>query len=257
MERKVVYYTDELSDEFSEAKITPRPIDGNYVYCPASLFKKFTSFFWYRIVGLPCAFAFLRLKFRHRTVGRKKLRDVKGGYFIYGNHTQDIGDACTPAVINFPKRTYVIVHANNVSMPHIGLVTASMGAIPLPDGLAAHKNFTSAIERRFSEGKAVAIYPEAHIWPYFTGIRNFGDASFTYPVKLDAPVFCFTNTYQKRRFSEKPRIVTYIDGPFYPDKELPRSERRAKLRDQVYDAMRERSKLSEVTVIEYLKADKE
>ena len=32
MERKVIYYKDELNDEFSEAKIVPRKIDGSYVY---------------------------------------------------------------------------------------------------------------------------------------------------------------------------------------------------------------------------------
>ena len=53
---KTIYYSDELNDECSEAKITPRPIDEKYVYCHDSVFKKFTSFFWYRIVGVPCAF---------------------------------------------------------------------------------------------------------------------------------------------------------------------------------------------------------
>ena len=31
-EKKVIYYTDELNDEFSSAKITPIKIDGNYKY---------------------------------------------------------------------------------------------------------------------------------------------------------------------------------------------------------------------------------
>ena len=30
--RTEIYYTDELNDEFSTAVITPRRIDGNYVY---------------------------------------------------------------------------------------------------------------------------------------------------------------------------------------------------------------------------------
>ena len=30
--RKVIYYTDELNDEFSTAVITPRKIDGDYIY---------------------------------------------------------------------------------------------------------------------------------------------------------------------------------------------------------------------------------
>ena len=50
---KTVYYHDELNDEFSIAKITPKKIDENYVYCHDSLFKKFTHFFWYRIIATP------------------------------------------------------------------------------------------------------------------------------------------------------------------------------------------------------------
>lgn len=65
------------------------------------------------------------------------------------------------------------------------------------------------------------IYPEAHIWPFYTGIRPFPDTSFRYPVQQKLPVFCLTNTYQRRGKSHIPQIVTYLDGPFYPDAELP------------------------------------
>ncbi len=252
--RKIIYYRDELNDEFSTAVITPRNIDRSYIYCYDSLFKRFTRFFWYRIVATPVAFAYTKLKFRHKIIGKEKLKGFKKrGYFIYGNHTQDIGDAFMPPFINFPKRISVIVHANNVSMPILGKINPSLGALPLPDDMEAYKNFAKAIERRYGEGDAMVIYPEAHIWPYYTGIRNFPDASFQYPVKLDSPVFCFTNTYKKRKRGSKPSIVTYIDGPFYPDKNLPLRHRRRELRDRVYSAMCERAKCSDIVCIEYIK----
>lgn len=37
-------------------------------------------------------------------------------------------------------------------------------------------------------------------------------------LQLKCPVMCFTNTYQKRKHGQKPRIVTYIDGPFRCDR---------------------------------------
>ena len=43
-------------------------------------------------------------------------------------------------------------------------------------------------------------------------------------MQFDVPVFCFTNTYQKRKFSSKHRIVTYVDGPFFADKSLSPNE---------------------------------
>ena len=252
--RKVIYYDDELRDEFSLTQITPRRVDGEYVYCYDSLFKKFTHVFWYRVIFTPIAFFYTKIKFCHKVVGREKFKEHrKNGYFMYGNHTQDIGDAFMPNMMNIPKTNYFIVHPNNISMPFLGRINPSLGALPLPDDMAAYRNFLAAVERRIKEGNCVVIYPEAHIWPYYTGIRGFADDSFYYPVKYNTPVYCFTNTYQKRRISKKPRIITYIDGPFYPDESLPPRAQKKELRDRVYECMRERAKRSDVVQIEYIK----
>lgn len=254
--RKVIYYDDELNDEFSVAQITPRKIDGNYKYIHTSFFKRFTHFFWYRVVATPLAFLYTKLWFHHKVLGREKLKEyAQKGYFIYGNHTQDIADAFIPSMLNFPQDNYVIVHPNNVSMPFLGRVTPSMGALPLPDDMAAYKNFIKAVETRISQNHAVVIYPEAHIWPYYTGIRPFTDVSFVYPVKYETPVFCFTNTYQKRRFGKKPKIVTYIDGPFFADTSLPPREQKRALRDEVHSCMCKRSENSTVVQIKYIKRE--
>jgi hypothetical protein len=47
--------------------------------------------------------------------------------------------------------------------------------------------------------------------------------------------------------------VTYVDGPFYPDETLPLAQQKKKLRDDIFEKMTERSKLSCVTWIEYRK----
>ena len=256
--RKVIYYRDEMNDEFSTAEITAKSIDGTYVYCHDAVIKKFTRFFWYRVVATPIAWGYTKLKFHHKVVGREKLKvGRRQGYFLYGNHTQDIGDAAIPSMLTFPKGAYVIVHPNNVSMPYLGRVTPSLGALPLPDDMKAYRNFLAAIERRVKEGNAVVIYPEAHIWPYYTGIRPFKADAFYYPIKHGVPTFCFTNTYVKRRWSKKPNIVTYIDGPFYPDQTLPPRDQKQDLRDRVYAQMCERAKNSTVTVIQYIKEEAE
>lgn len=254
--RRVIYYTDELNDEFSTAQITPRRIDGSYKYVHDSLFKRITRFFWYRMVATPIAFFYTKLAYRHKIVGKEKLKDYRrSGYFLYGNHTHHLCDAVIPSLITLPKDAYVIVHPNNVSMPYLGRVTPSMGAIPLPDDAAAYKNFLSAIKYRLREGAAVTVYPEAHIWPFYTKIRPFTDASFTYPVRFGLPVFAFTNTYVKRGHSKRPRIITYVDGPFYPDASLPSADARQQLRGRVYGVMCERAKLSDLELIKYIKKE--
>ena len=101
---------------------------------------------------------------------------------------------------------------------------------------------------------SITIYPEAHIWPYYTKIRPFKDVSFKYPVQLNVPAFCFTNTYQSYgKNNDKIKIVTYIDGPFYSNKELPQKQSQKELRDRIYNCMVERSKNSNIEHIKYIK----
>ncbi len=253
---RIIYYSDELNDEFSTAKITPIKIDKSYVYVHGSLFKKITHFFWYRIVAMPLAFLYTKLKFRHKILNKEVLKPYKNaGYFLYGNHTQVIADALIPSMINKEKDKYVIVHPNNVSMPVLGKITPSLGALPLPDDFSAYKNFDAAVKSRISQKKCVVIYPEAHIWPYYTKIRPFGDASFAYPAKLGAPVFCFTNTYKRRKLSKIPQIVTYIDGPYFPAEGETLRENRAYLRGEVYNTMSKRAESSDTEYIKYVKKE--
>ena len=76
-----------------------------------------------------------------------------------------------------------------------------------------------------------------------------------YPVQLNVPVFCFTNTYQKRKHNKTPRIVTYVDGPFFPDTNLSAQEQRRQLHSQILGTMKERCKNSNVELIQYIKKE--
>ena len=79
--------------------------------------------------------------------------------------------------------------------------------------------------------------------------------SFKYPVELNKPVFCLTNTYQKYgKNGDKIRIVSYIDGPFYGNKQLGSlKEQKEDLRNRVYECMCERSGNSNIEIIKYVK----
>ena len=97
-----------------------------------------------------------------------------------------------------------------------------------------------------------SIYPEAHIWLQYTGIRPFGSAAFHYPAETGKPVFTFTTTWQKRKLLPGARTVVYVDGPFIPDMELPMDKRREKLRDQAFMAMTKSAKNSNYEKIHYV-----
>ncbi|MFQ6943977.1 MAG: hypothetical protein ACLRTR_06290 [Clostridia bacterium] len=88
-------------------------------------------------------------------------------------------------------------------------------------------------------------------------IRPFKAVSFKYPVKLNAPAYCITNTYQSYgRHNNKIQLVSYVDGPFYPNEELQLKERQQDLRDRVYEKMVERSRNNNVEHIKYVKIEK-
>ena len=99
----------------------------------------------------------------------------------------------------------------------------------------------------------VLIYPEAHVWPYYTKIRPFDATSMHFPVQLNAPSFVMTKTYHKRRFGKRPRAVVYIDGPFYPDQTLSRKEAQNKLHDEIQKTLIDRAKLSDYEYCQYIK----
>ena len=252
--RRVIYYTDELNEEFSTFTTTPPKIDASYDYERKSLGKRLSRFFLYRIVMYPIVVFYGRVVFGQKIVGKEKLKAQKDGkYFLYGNHTQPFGDATLQTRLPWPKSTYIIVHPNNLNVPVLGKWTPALGGLPLPDGMGAYKNFLAAIKNRISEGHPIVIYPEAHIWPYYTKIRPFPDTSFRYPVECGVPAFCFVNTYHKRKFRKRPKMITYIDGPFFATEGSGVREKMKDLRDQVFERMTELAKNSDVEVIKYIK----
>ena len=85
--RKVIYYSDELNEEFSKAQITPKTIDENYEYDRKYRLYPLVRFFWYRVIATPLAFLYTKISLHHKTVNKKVLKGFrKKGYFIYGNH---------------------------------------------------------------------------------------------------------------------------------------------------------------------------
>ena len=253
MKEKIFYYSDELNDEFSSAKITPRVIDEKFKYKHGKIWDA-CSFIIQNIISMPIKIGYAKLKFRIKFVGKEKLKECKDtGYFVYGNHTQTFADTFIPSLAIFPKRNFLIVNPENISVKPFGWLVEMLGAIPVPGNKGAMKKFLSIIEEKIHKKYAITIYPEAHIWPYYTKIRPFKSVSFKYPVELQKPVFCVTNTYQRRgKNGDKVKIVSYIDGPFFADENLNSvKEQKEELRNRVYECMVERSKNSNIEVIRY------
>lgn len=237
----IIYYEDELNDDFGTCVKKIKPLPKQYKYISGNVFFKFFCFLVYRLILRPFAWLYLKIKFYHKIKNKKVLKGIKTGFFIYGNHATIIGDAFIPNILSFKRRNYIITGEQANSLTPILSVLKALGALPLADNLHQKKEMFKAVKERIAEGASITIYPEAHVWPYYTDIRPYNSESFKYATKLNVPVIAMTNCFQKRRIRKRPKIVTYIDGPFYPKEELSATENAQYLRDLVYNAMKERT----------------
>lgn len=251
----VYYYSDLLNDDFASAKITSKPLNPNFKYQSNNIFFKIWAFFIYYLIAKPYIFFYRKLVWRHKYVNKKIFKGVSGG-FIYGNHTQSTADALIPMGI-FRKRNYIIVNNDAFAIPGLNLILRGLGGVPLTDSIRQKKQLLNFIEKA-SQNSFITIYPEAHIWPYYTKIRPYLDQNFKYPAHFNRPVFTFTNCYTKRKFGKKPRLTTYFDGPFYPNLDLKINDRAHDLRELCYSAMCDRAnRYSTYEMVQYIYKTKE
>lgn len=239
------------TDDFSQTAHQDYALPEDYRWIRSDLWSRFRSGAVYAL-GLLFSLVYCRL-FLHVRVknGRLLRQDKNSGIFLYGNHTQPIGDVFDPAMACFPRRIYALASPANLGIPVLGRVLPYLGALPIPGTIAGMRQLSEAMELRLKQKACIVIYPEAHVWEYYTGIRPFPDTAFKYPVKYGAPVYAMTATYQKRRLGNRPRCTLYVDGPFRPDPALsPRQQAKA-LRDMVSECMQHRSRESNCDYIRY------
>ncbi|MEA5047008.1 MAG: hypothetical protein VB034_00220 [Eubacteriales bacterium] len=240
-----------ITDDFVESENQDFRLPENYIWVHTSLPYRFAC----RCLFVPAILfstlycrLFLHIRFVNRSIRKQSGRS---GCFLYGNHTQPMGDAVLPMLAFAPKRMYVVASPANLGIPVLGPVLPMLGALPLPDSIGGMKKLREAILIRVAESGCVMFYPEAHVWPWYTKIRPFPASSFAFPVECDALSYCMTTTYQKRKRGVKPGITVYLDGPFYPDHSLPKKLRQEKLRDTIRGCMENRSRNSTYSYIRY------
>jgi len=258
MKSKTFYY-ENYTDDFAVTKDLKSNIVGDdYKYETKNPFFWLFSFVVYFIIVKPLAWCILKLRFGYKTKNRKVLRKCRNkGYFIYGNHTNYLPDAFGPNIIRF-RRNSIVVNSQTVSIKGIRTLVKALGAIPLGDTYQAKKKFFKCIKNRIRKKQSVMIFPEAHIWPYYNSVRPFDPINMKYQVILDVPAYTISYCYKKRKFFKIPKVIAYIDGPFYPDRNLEPKDRQEKLYNEVYNTIKDRTdNYSTYSVHTYLKKENE
>lgn len=246
------YYYKTLTDDLIDSKDQNFKLSDDYQLLPTSIGAKiWNPIARYLAAGFGCIYS--RLFLHVQVVGKKKLKTFKDtGYFVYGNHTQPMGDVFTPLTIFPVKNFYAIAGQANWGIPFIGKYLVRYGGLPVGSNIKQAGKLVKAVQEVIKNKHGVVmIYPEAHVWPYYTKIRPFADTSMHFPIKLNAPSFTATSTYVKSSFYKRPKIIVYIDGPFFPDKMLSKKQAQEKLHNQIWDSLNEHAKLSNYNYIRY------
>ena len=237
--KRVIYYSD-LTEDFAGTNIKTQALDAKFPYIHDGLPFRAAAFFLYYAIAYPLVWIKIRLINGTKFVNRKALRKIKGGFYLYGNHTH-WSDSFLPHVVAAPKRTYVVANPDAVSIKGIRTIVQMVGAIPVPDTVACLRKFVDALEIRGKQGACIAIYPEAHIWPYYTGIRPCPDSAFKYPAKFHLPVVAMVTTFRKRtgllRFLKTPARTVVLSNPIYAKEGMTIHESQVYFHDQVYEFM--------------------
>lgn len=247
--KKTIYY-ETMQDDVVEASDQQATVPENYRWIRSSKFYDFNHKLLYKLF-YGWAYVFIKYGLHTTIVNKEILQKEKRGYFLYINHTQTVGDPFLPSQIVVDKETYIVASPSNLSIPILGKILPILGALPLPTGAEQMKRFRQAIATRIQEKQCVVIFPEAHVWPYYTDIRPFENAAFQFPIDTQAPVYCATVTYQKDRHHHPKRTV-YVHGPFMADPTLQRVKKRKKLANEVYEQMKKDARHNTFQFVQYI-----
>lgn len=242
--KKTYYYKDELRDDFAKTggRIHTKPLREKYRYVHRNPLWRTIEFVLYRIIVQPIIFLYVKIAHGQRFRGRRAFKAARAsGAYLYSNHTGYLLDAFCPNLACWHKHNYIVVGPDAMSIPGLNNIVEMAGAIPMGSSISQTREMVKCIQYREKHRGMVTIFPEAHIWPYYTDIRPFPDNSFRFPAMDGNPVYALTNCYTKRAFFRRPRVISYIDGPFYADPALTSRENQKMLRDRCYQAMKMRT----------------
>ena len=257
---KVFTYSDPINDDFAGTDIRTKTVDETFPFLPKSPFFRFFGWIAYYIIAIPLVLFYCYCVCGFRVKNKKAVRKLKKrGYFMYANHTH-FTDAFLAPIVAFPKRAYVLVGPDTVSIKGIRTIVQMLGAIPIPQERRAMPLFQHAVQTRADEMRCISIFPEAHMWNYCTFLRPFRPGSFRYPVSYDKPCIAVAVTYQKRKlpFLRQPKRTVFVSDPIEIDHTLSPREAQWKLASDVEAFIKEKIETySDYKYYDYRKQDSE
>ncbi len=243
---KTIYYSDIYNDDFDETSLKRPEVPKDYKYLRHNKFLIFFNAFLYYCLARPilsigCIFNGVKVYNRKNL---KELKKLNTGVFLYGNHVA-VMDAFKIQAFVIHRRVDILGYTDSLAISKlVTFLVRAFGYLPLPSlgDFSNMKKLDEAIEYYVTKKhQHILIYPEAHIWPYYTKIRDFKSGSFHYPAKLNVPVMPFVTVWRKVWWRKKPCQTIVFGDLIYPKKELDIHQNRDYLKEE---CLKEMNKLS-------------
>lgn len=169
-----------------------------------------------------------RLFFGLRVQGRENLRGIRGGAVTICNHVNMI-DCTFVGCECGRKKPYFPTLKSNLEIPYIRKLVEYLGGFPIPETPKAFRSFSRKIEEMLREGKWIHLFPEGHLVPYCTELREFKRGAFGYACRCRVPAIPFVVTYRentglRRLLRRNPSLDLTILPPVYPRPDADREE---------------------------------
>lgn len=238
----IIYWHDELHDDFDQILSKRPPLEPGYKFIRSNRVANFFGNILYYGIALPILGAFSYLT-GMKVKGRKNLKAIKKtGAFIYSNHVSvpDVYKFASPVCGG--KRVNILGYTDSLSVPVLRSVVKQLGFLPLPLGQDPENKAALVDAMDYYVNKKhqiVLIYPEAHIWPYYTQIRNFKVQTMKYPAIINAPVVPAVTTWRKVWWSKRPKQTVKIGTVIMPKTELSQEENIQYLYNETLSQMKE------------------
>ena len=257
---KTIYWSDELNDDFNKLEhVKDNPdLKKNYKYIHKDPLRRMWDALLYYAIAKPIMGSFCLLH-GIRYKNKRNLKRLHGkGAFIYSNHTAISDVFKFQSMIFHHKRVNIVGLSNASSIPVASFIVKSFGYLPIGNDTDNLIKLKEACEFYVKKRKQfVLIYPEAHIWPYYTKIRDFKNVSFYYPAQCLCPVVPAVTIWRKVWYSKKPRQTVVFGKPIFPDPSLNAIENRDLLAEECKNQMKHIAKsYPQVEYIKYIKVDK-
>lgn len=219
----------------------PYAIGEDYDYLRTGILPSVSYYFFHTLVLIilrPYLFIANGLIIR----GRRNLAGLrKTGFIAVSNHAHVMDCAMIGCAAGL-RRMYCVTLASNFCIPVIRHLVRGLGGVPLNDSPSEVNRLFINMEIALKSGKAVLMYPEGVLVPYFSGLRPFKRGAFKLAADAGAPVLPLRVVFREPRglrkyLRKKPFVTLDILPPVWPDASLPARERSQRLQQNCRAAM--------------------